>query len=578
MSISQLGTGWLLAIAVLLVGGCADSTESTAAQTSLADLVLKNGNVITLEGDTPLQAVAVRGDTIVGLGADAEIEAFVGPQTQVIDLDGRTAIPGFIEGHGHFLSFGRAQQILDLTTANSWDDIVGQVAAAADAAAPGEWIFGRGWHQEKWQQLPAELVDGVPVNDALNRVAPEHPVVLGHASGHAAMVNAAALRAAGIDNNTVDPPGGTIVRKTDGTPTGLLRENAEDPVNQAAAAYQASFSAAERERVAREQVTLAGRAVLRHGITSFHDAGTSFADIDFLHQVANEDGLPVRLYVMIGGESLAAMQARVASPGPLVEHPFLTVRSIKQQIDGALGSHGAWLLAPYSDLPTTEGLVLQDIETLTAIAEFARDFDLQLNVHAIGTRANRETLDLYERVWQDAEVFGADLRWRIEHAQHVHPLDVPRFAEMGVFAAVQGVHCTSDGPWIPTRLGAPRTQLTSYRWRDLLDTGARVGNGTDAPVEAIDPIASFHASVVRRMGTGALFYPQQAMTRMEALRSYTIENAYGAFAEDRVGSLKVGKLADIAVLSQDLLTVPDEEILNTRVEMTILNGQVVFRI
>ena len=262
---------------------------------------------------------------------------------------------------------------------------------------------------------------------------------------------------------------------------------------------------------------------------------------------------------------------------PYEANDFLTVRSIKRQIDGALGAHGAWLLNPYDDLPNSSGLVLEAVEDIEASAELALANGFQVNTHAIGTRANRETLDLYERVWQRNDESGMDLRWRIEHAQHIHPEDIPRFADLGVIAAIQGIHCTSDGPWISTRLGTARTRATSYRWRDLLDAGVKVNNGTDAPVEAVDPFASYAASVTRVMANGDAFYPEQAMTRFEALHSYTLGNAYSAFEEDVKGSLEIGKLADVVVLSENILTVPDSQLQHIQVDYTIVGGRVAFQ-
>ncbi|MFK7912770.1 MAG: amidohydrolase [Pseudomonadales bacterium] len=519
-------------------------------------------------------AIAMNGHLIVAVGSDAEIARYVGPQTEVFELEGRFVMPGFIEGHGHFLSLGRARQILVLEGAERWRDIVSQVAIAADSAEPGEWIFGRGWHQDKWLSTPEGAIDGVPLNASLNAVSPNNPVLLGHASGHAAFANDAALAAAGIDTDTPDPAGGTIVRSADGTATGLLRETAQRLVASAGARWESRRTPAEQQALFEAQVQLAGAEALQHGVTSFHDAGASFAEIDALRTLAATGELPIRLYVMVRGESNDAMAARLSDYyQPYQDNSFLTVRSIKRQIDGALGAHGAWLLEPYVDLPESAGLVLEPVADIERTAQIAVAAGFQVNTHAIGDRANRETLDLYERSWQAAEADGKALRWRIEHAQHIDPEDVPRFGELGVIAAIQGVHCASDGPWIPSRLGAARTARTSYPWRDLIDSGALLANGTDVPVEPIDAIASFAASVTRIMNNGEAFYPEQAMSRQEALASYTINNAFAAFEEDVKGSLTPGKLADIVVLSNNLLTVSDSQLPKTQVEMTFVGGQ-----
>ena len=465
-----------------------------------------------------------------------------------------------------------------------------------------EWIFGRGWHQDKWQRIPQGAIDGVPLNNTLNLISPNNPVLLGHASGHAAFANDAALQAAGITDATANPEGGIILRAENGRATGLLRETAQRLVARAGVEYESRRSVEEVERLKREQVFLASSEALANGVTSFQDAGADFATIDFFKQLESEGALPIRLYVMVRGESNAQMKQLLPSYlMPAEENDFLTVRSIKRQLDGALGAHGAWLLEPYIDLPNTSGLVLETLEDIQETARLAVKYGYQVNTHAIGDRANRETLDLYERAFISAQSqtesqtesttesngkstaqkpdqnLVKDLRWRVEHAQHIDPIDVPRFGELGVIAAIQGVHCTSDGPWVPSRLGEERTKLTSYPWRDLIDSGAVVANGTDVPVEAIDPIASFYASVSRMTNNGKKFHPQQAMTRTEALASYTINNAYAAFEEDHKGSLTPGKLADIVVLSQNILSVSEAQIPDTQVDMTIVAGQVRFQ-
>ncbi|MXY05168.1 MAG: amidohydrolase, partial [Gammaproteobacteria bacterium] len=530
-------------LAAFASAACGPQPVTEAPAPEFADLVLRGGKVVTVDPALgTVEAIAVNGYRIAAVGDDAAIAARIGPHTEVIELRGRLALPGFIEGHGHFLALGRAQQILDLAGAESWNAIVEQVAVAVDGAEAGDWIFGRGWHQEKWLEPPQPNVEGAPLNDGLNAVAPDNPVYLGHASGHAAFANNAALAAAGIDGQTPDPAGGTIVRAANGRATGLLRENAQDLVEEAIAHHEARLGPEAFEAMQRQRVQLAGEQALRFGVTSFQDAGASFADIDLLRRLEDEGALKVRLYVMVRSDDNAVLAERLASYRMTVEgNDFLTVRSIKRQIDGALGAHGAWLLAPYADLPDSSGLVLEPLEEIEAAARIALQHGFQVNTHAIGDRANREVLDLYERLWSEASVAGDDLRWRIEHAQHIDPEDIPRFGQLGVIAAVQGIHAASDGPWIPARLGPERAERTSYRWRDLLDTGAILNNGTDAPVEPIDPIASFHASVSRRMNNGESFFPSQAMTRMEAIRSYTLDNAHSAFEDHVKGSLTPGK-------------------------------------
>lgn len=544
-----------------------------------ADTILLGGVVASMDSEVDgATAVALLDYRIAAVGSDDEIRLWAGDETQVIELGGRLLVPGLIEGHGHFMSFGRAQQIIDLNDIQNWQQAVGRVAVAVDTAEAGEWIFGRGWHQEKWDRLPSDAVEGVPLNRTLSRISPNNPVLLGHASGHAAFANDAALAAAGITDSTPNPQGGTIVRDSAGRATGLLRETAQQLVAKAAEDDRSRRPLTEQRAELREQVLLAGEQALAHGITSFHDAGASFATIDFLKEMEAAGELPIRLNVMVRGESNEELAAKLpVYRMEAEENDFLTVRSIKRQVDGALGAHGAWLLAPYTDLPETDGLVLESVEEIEETARLAIMHGYQLNTHAIGDRANREILDLYERAFDNAEVDGKTLRWRIEHAQHIDPVDVPRFGELGVIAAFQGIHSASDGPWIPSRLGDERTARTSYPWRDLIDSGALLANGTDVPVEPIDPIASLYATVSRRTSQGGMFFPEQALTREEALASYTINNATAAFEENVKGSITPGKWADLVVLSGDFFAVPEADIPDIQIDITIVGGQIRYR-
>jgi predicted amidohydrolase YtcJ len=579
----RAGRSILLVSFSFLVAGCGQdpTPEATGPESPLqaADLVLRGGKVATVDADLgEAEAIAISGHEILAVGSNKEIAEFIGAGTEVVELNGRFVMPGFIEGHGHFMSLGRAKQILDLNNVQNWDEVVNMVAVAVDQAEPGEWIFGRGWHQDKWDHVPEDAVEGVPVNTTLNLVAPDNPVLLGHASGHAAFANDAALQAAGVGDGTADPDGGTIVRTPEGKATGLLRETAQRLLSSTVEEYESRLTPEETEQVLRQQVFLAGQEALAHGVTSFHDAGASFDTIDFFKRLEAEGTLPIRLYVMVRRQDNEEMDARLPEYRMVAQgNDFLTVRSIKRQIDGALGAHGAWLLEPYVDLTHTPGLVLEPVADIERTAEIAVKHGFQVNTHAIGDRANRETLDIYQRVFEAAEVDGKALRWRVEHAQHIDPADVPRFAQLGVIAAMQGIHCTSDGPWVASRLGEERARLTSYPWRDLIESGAIIANGTDVPVEPIDAISSFYASVSRMTKDGTPFHAHQVMTRQEALESYTINNAIAAFEEDIKGSLTPGKLADIVVLDQDLLTVADDRIMNTNVDLTIVGGTVVYR-
>jgi len=542
----------------------------------LADVVLTNGKVVTVDDALPeAQAIAIRGDRIIAVGTNEEITALVGELTSTIDLAGRLALPGFIEGHGHYTSLGRSKTILDLTQVESWDEIVAMVADAVQSASPDQWIEGRGWHQEKWNEVPPGSVEGVPTHTTLSAVSNNNPVVLGHASGHAAFANASALELAGINNQTPDPPGGTIVRDADGSATGLLRENADGLVYRVVEKEKAQLSEAEKWNEFSHQVELAGEEALSKGVTTFHDAGASFATIDGFKQLADEGRLPVRLYVMVRSESNVSMDDALPSYRMIgYGGNHLTVRSIKRQIDGALGSHGAWLLEPYEDMPSSTGLWVEEPDDIETTAQLAAKHGFQLNTHAIGDRANREVLDIYERTFPEGA--GGQMRWRIEHAQHVHPDDVRRFADLGVIASMQGVHATSDAPWVYARLGVKRAESGAYLWRSLIEAGVMVTNGTDTPVEDVSPISSLYSSVVRQDRDGNEFFPGQRMTRLEALQSYTINNAYAAFEEDIKGSITVGKLADITVLDRDIMTVPEAEIARAQVDMTIVGGEIRF--
>lgn len=562
-----------LAAALLVLTACVTDGPVPADP---ADIVFVDGKVVTADDAVPqAEALAVRNGRVLAVGSSDEIRAHVGPDTRVVDLGDRIVVPGFIEGHGHYVRLGESQLILDLSGTETWQAMVDMVAAAAAEAELGAWIEGHGWHQERWRNVPEPSVDGVPLHDALSAVSPDNPVYLTHASGHAAFANARAMELAGIGPRTLDPDGGTIVRDGSGRATGLLRENADALVSRVLEASRADRTEAERTAEFERVVELAGRVALENGVTTFHDAGSDFATIDGLRRMADEGRLPVRLYVMVRGESNEAMRDRLPEYRMVgVGDNHLTVRSIKRQIDGALGSHGAWLLEPYADMNTT-GLAVEPPGDIAETAEIAVEHDFQLNTHAIGDRANREVLDIYRQTFDIGNVDDPEaLRWRIEHAQHVHPDDVERFADMGIIASMQGVHATSDAPWVYRRLGDERAESGAYLWRTFHDAGVVVTNGTDTPVEHISPIASFHSSVIREDRDGNEFFPGQRMTRDEALKSYTINNAYAAFEENLKGSLTPGKLADLVVLDRDIMTVGGDALLGTRVDMTVVGGDV----
>jgi predicted amidohydrolase YtcJ len=561
----------------MVVHGAPDAPRTLQAAAPVkATLVLRNGTIATMDPAHPdAQALAVVGDTIAAVGSNADVQPFIGPATRVIDLHGAFAAPGFIDAHAHFTGVGDAARNLKLAQARSWDEIVQMVADAAKRAKPGEWILGRGWHQEKWTAPPSPNVDGFPLHEALSRASPNNPVLLVHASGHAAFVNAVAMRRAEITKATPDPAGGQILKTPDGNPTGLLNERAQGLVTEVLARDRARRTPAQAEADLRESIELASREALSKGLTTVTDAGSPPSTIDVMRRVVAEGKLPIRVWMMLREtpDKLAAdmPKYRVVNFGD----KRFTVRAIKRQVDGALGSRGAWMLEPYTDLPSTSGLNTDSLDDIRASAELALKYDYQIAVHAIGDRGNREVLNIYEQVFKaHPDTRGPSLRWRIEHAQHLNAADIPRFGQLGVIASMQGIHCTSDAPYVLARLGPKRAEEGAYVWQKLLKSGAIVANGTDAPVEDIDPIPSFYASVSRRLKDGSVFYPDQRMSRMEALRSYTIDAAYADFDEAIKGSLAVGTLADVTVLSKDLLTVAEDQIPATRVRYTIVGGKV----
>ena len=549
----------------------------THAQTPSATLVLRNGKIVTVDAAMPqAQAIAVSGDRIVALGTNDAMQKFVGPATQVIDLQGRLAIPGLIESHGHFMGLGQSKMTLDLMDVKDWNEIVSMVAAAAKQAKPGEWILGRGWHQEKWSTVPKPNVEGFPFHDELSKVSPDNPVMLTHASGHASFVNAKAMDAAKITAATQNPSGGEILKDASGRPIGLLRETASGLASRAHDTWRSAKTAAERESDSRRQIQLSVQAALEKGVTSFHDAGSNFATIDLLKKVASENGLGIRLWVM-ARDSVENLRTNLPKQKVVgLNNNHLTVAAIKMVADGALGSRGAWMLAPYADSPSSVGLPTTPMETIAEVSRIALDNGVQLCTHAIGDRANREVLNLYERAYKSRPDLK-DLRWRVEHAQHIDPADIPRFGSLGVIPAMQGIHATSDAPYVLARLGPRRAQAGAYVWQKLMQTGAIIANGTDVPVERIDPMANFHATIARQTRDGSIFYGDQKMSRDEALKSMTWNGAYAAKEESLKGSLAVGKLADITVLSKDIMTIAEDQIVSTTAVYTIVGGKIAYQ-
>lgn len=541
-----------------------------------ADLIIRGGTIYTVEEGSPVvEAVAVSGDRIVFAGDLKNVSKYEGENTRIIDLQGKTMTPGFIEGHGHFMGLGYNELNLDLMSVTSYEELVEKVKAAVAKAQPGQWIVGRGWHQDKWTTKPEIMFKGFQTHQLLSSVSPNNPVFLRHASGHAGFANARAMQIAGVNQLSVEKldkdlgEGGEIILDNLGNPTGIFNERAQSLI--------AQHIPESTEETDSQALELAIAASLRNGITSFHDAGVSRENIELFRKFKTENKLNTRLYVMLTGFD-SELIYEWFKKGPEIDSAnLLTIRAIKLNCDGALGSRGAWLLEPYTDRPDFSGMATLSMDTVMKISRDGLKYGFQVCSHAIGDRANKEILDRYEIAFKENPV--KDHRFRIEHAQHLQATDIPRFGQLGVIPAMQAIHLSSDRPWAIERLGEKRIKEGAYMWQSLLKSGAVVVNGTDVPVEPINPIASYFASVTRQTLAGEPaggYEPEEKMTRVQALRSYTLDAAYGAFEDKIKGSIAPGKLADFTVFTQDLMTVPDEKILATEVAMTILGGKVLY--
>ncbi len=544
-----------------------------------ADTVILGGTIYTVDSENPrAEAVVVNDGIIEYAGKASQARLYIGDNTDVIDLKGQTMTPGFIEGHAHIMGVGYNEMNLDLMDVKSYAELVDRVREAARKAPPGQWILGRGWHQDKWETKPDKMVKGFQTHHLLSEASPDNPVFLRHASGHAAMANAKAMEIAGVNplsieklNEGLAGDGGEVIVDELGNPTGIFNERAMSLI--------ARHVPEDTEETDAQALDLAIKACWRNGITSFHDAGATRESIALFERFRDEGRLGVRLYVMITGYDRDLVHEWLAK-GPLIDSGgWLTIRSIKLNCDGALGSRGAWLLEPYTDRPDFYGMATLPMDTVLKTARMALDAGFQVCSHAIGDRANREILDRYEMAFREFPDKG-DHRFRIEHAQHLHPDDIPRFGSLGVIPAMQAIHMSSDRPWAIDRLGEKRIKEGAYMWQSLLKSGAVVMNGTDAPVESLNPVPSFYASVTRMTLKGEPeggYEPEEKMTRVQALKSYTLNAAYGAFEEDVKGSISPGKVADFTVFSQDLMSVPEDKLLETEVVMTIINGKVVYK-
>ena len=536
---------------------------------SAADLVFKNGNVYTVnDKSAKAQAIAVKGDKIVFVGTNEAAQKFIGTNTRVVDLKGNTVLPGFTDAHQHLSGVGQREMTLNLEGTTSLNDLLAKVKARVDQAQPGQWITGRGWIETHWE--PPVF----PTRWDLDTVAPNNPVILGRADGHGAVANSAALKLGGVDKSTPNPFGGEISKdKNSGEPNGMLLDSAQGLVRRRVPAT----TRADEERA----VELGVKRDIELGWTQIQDAGGSFADVDIFKKLYAAGTIKLRIYKAVYGPGPNA--TRLMNEGPTIGAfgNRLTVRTIKVVSDGALGSRGAALLGPYSDAPATSGFLTVKVEELRPMLVEALRKGIQVETHAIGDKANRFILDEYETALKAvpaSERKIADPRWRVEHAQIVNPADIPRFAKLGIIPSMQPSHAIGDLFFAPSRLGIERL-AGAYAWESFIKSGVVVPGGSDAPVERGEPMIEFYAAVARKDQkgfSGEGWHPEEAVTREQALKMFTIWPAYAAFEEKLRGTIEVGKLADFTILSADIMTIPVPEILKTRNVMTVINGEVVY--
>ncbi len=527
------------------------------------DLILYNGRIYTLNAESELmQSVAVRDGYVVATGTDETIRGRYSA-AEYLDLEGKTVLPGFIDAHAHLVGLGRSLLILDLTSAGSSAEIVGIVAEAVSASKPGEWIEGRGWDQNVWPQRR------FPTAAQLDRISPDNPVYLRRVDGHAVWVNSVALRLAGITRQTRDPDGGRIIRAANGDPSGVLIDAAAELVVK----HIPPPAPEDMRRAVRQAIDLC----LSYGLTGVHDMGVDLETIELYQDLISLDEFPLRVYGAVDGEG--DTWEYFLRNGPLIGagNRRLTVRAIKLYADGALGSRGAALIEPYSDEREYSGLVLSGETDIYRIAEQALGGGFQVCTHAIGDRGTRIVLNAYDRALQNGEV--RDHRFRIEHAQVVAPEDFPRFAQSGVIPSMQPIHCTSDMGWAVDRLGPARSE-GAYAWRTILNHGSIIAGGSDFPVEPVNPLLGVFAAVTRQNAamhpTGG-WYPEQRVTREEAVRMFTSWAAYAGFEENLKGSIESGKLADFVVFPEDIFGIAEADLLHLNPDMTILGGEIVYR-
>ena len=535
-----------------------------------ADIVFKNGNVYTANDRSPrAEAIAVKADRIIFVGTNAAAQKFIDKNTRVIDLAGKTVLPGFTDSHQHLSGVGQREMTLNIEGTTSLEDFLAKVKARVDQAKPGEWVTGRGWIETHWQ--PPVF----PTRWDLDKVSPNNPVILGRADGHGAVANSAALKLAGVDKNTPNPFGGEISKdKETGEPNGMLLDAAQGLVRRRVP----PTSPADDERA----VVLGVKRDIQLGWTQIQDAGGSYADVNLFKKLYAAGAIKLRIYKAVYGPGPNA--TRLLNEGPTIgafDNRF-TLRTIKVVSDGALGSRGAALLAPYSDAADTSGFLTVKAEELQPMLVDALRKGIQVETHAIGDRANRFILDEYEAALKAvpaSERKIAEPRWRVEHAQIVNPADIPRFAKLGIIPSMQPSHAIGDLFFAPSRLGMDRL-AGAYAWQSFIKSGVVVPGGSDAPVERGEPMIEFYAAVARKDQKGFSaegWHPEEAVTREQALKMFTIWPAYAAFEDKLRGTIEAGKLADLTILSADIMQIPELEILKTRCVMTVINGEIVYQ-
>jgi predicted amidohydrolase YtcJ len=552
-----------LILALAAIGG-------SAALAGAQDAVYINASIHTADDDAPrARAMAIKDGRIAAIGDERDVLAAAGDGAEIIDLAGATVLPGLIDAHGHLAGLGSLSLgVIDLSGTESYDEVIDRVEARAREVAPGEWILGRGWDHESWPDRT------LPSHHALSEATPANPVWLNRVDGHAALANARAMEAAGVTRSTASPRGGEILRDQDGRPTGVFVDNAESLIERAIPS-----SALAR---AEDLILAAQDACLAAGLTGVHDMGVSPSLADLYQQIEADGRLKLRVYALISGPyAVRYFEDHEPHIGERV-----TIRGCKLYMDGAMGSRGAWLLDPYADRSTGPagepytGLAVSEPDLIESVATHALAKGYQVCTHAIGDRANREVLDAYERAFLDMPwPEDYDHRFRIEHAQLLHPDDIKRFRQMGVIPSMQPTHCTSDMRWVEARVGADRAR-GACAWRSLIDSGAIIAGGSDFPVESHNPFLGFYAAITRQNPAGEPsggWFPEHRMTREEALKSMTIWSAHAAFEEDIKGSLTPGKLADFIIIDRDIMTCPPADVLDTRVLRTVVGGEVVYQ-